>query len=61
MTGTMSQLQDLSPIHKGLNVSSPVFPLTERYDRSDQIVGKGKGMIQQVEESPHEITHKHGQ
>jgi len=57
MTGAMSQLKDVSPVDKWQNASSPVFPLAKRYDRSDQVVGEGKGMIKQVKEDLHEFTH----
>ena len=54
VSGARTDFQYFRSLNEWSNCSCPVIPATNGYDRRDEIIGPGKGMIKVMEEKPHE-------
>jgi hypothetical protein len=59
MSGAVTQLEDMPPFDERKDTEDPVHPASQRYGRSDEIVGKCEGMIEQVKDYLHDFANKH--
>lgn len=58
MSGTVTDLKSPDPLDERDHLQNPVFPMTKRYRRCDEIIGEGELVVEEMKEDVEEDSHK---